>query len=302
MVDLLVPIVFRVATSKIRPKGARIVAIVDAYDALTTIACTGRPCPKRRRRPSCGTGPKSSSIRFCWRRSFAVSPRLHRLCRQNADPSSAAACRPNRRRRRRRRNCRSGQRPDRSPWPARRKAGACVCPDRRALVTRRRKRRSGTPPMPFFPVAPCRPGMRAGCQYSPRPSDGRGAGGEGGPNIHPSSFIPPPAPPEGREDIAFNRTAAQSRPPGWQWRARCGRIGHDGPVDVPSPCAVEVKPGTSEAMLCLCEVATPIEQRRSVSPYRSRYHCTGRAWHTPAVPPGRSMMKTGERDGGFHGP
>ena len=227
---------------------------------------------------------------------------MRRLCQQNADPSSG--------RRRPPQSSSSPPRPiagladARTGVPGRPgvRLEPGVCPDRRALVTRRRKRRSGTPPMPFFPVAPCRPGMRAGCQYSPRPSDGRGAGGEGGPNIHPSSFIPPPAPPEGREDIAFNRTAAQSPPPGWQWRARCGRIGHDGPVDVPSPCAVEVKPGTSEAMLCLCEVATPIEQRRSVSPYRSRYHCTGRAWHTPAVPPGRSMMKTGERDGGFHGP
>ena len=59
---------------------------------------------------------------------------------------------------------------------------------------------------------------------------------------------------------------------GWHWLCQC-----DGRVDVTSYVLLRggVRRGISRAMPCLCEVASPIERRRTVSPFRGRHRSTG---------------------------
>ena len=88
MVDLLVPIVFRVATSKIRPKGARIVAIVDAYDALTHDRVYRPAMSEEEALTILRDGSEKQFDPVLLATFFRRLPETRRLCRQNADPSS----------------------------------------------------------------------------------------------------------------------------------------------------------------------------------------------------------------------
>ncbi len=72
---------------------------------------------------------------------------------------------------------------------------------------------------------------------------------------------------------------------GWQWRGAAG-LGATGLASGMGWLTLRLaggrsEAGTSRAMQCLCEAASPIERGRTVSPYGSRHRSTGRASGTP---------------------